>query len=324
MFISVALFLGFPSHPDRTVPVAIAQPNSDSYLRLGGYDEPVTPLRGLLALSDSIRDPQSRLLIWPENAVMSDIYDRFPGETERLIRDFVTQNDITLITGATFMEIFSNDTPPPLVRRFTNGVPFKAYNSALRFHEADSLDVYRKRHLVPLVETIPYLAWLDAIDVFGIGFPQMNSYHRGTAPVNFETPYGLVPAMVCYDSVFPNWVRRTVADGAVFVAVITNDGWWGNTSGHWQHFEFARLRAVETGRAVVRSANNGISGVIDADGRVLFRTGYWERTGFTADVPTYEGLTLYDRWGDWFVGLCLLFALAGILMSRRRPPLLDA
>lgn len=311
VLVSVIIYFVWIPSPDRTVPVTVVQPNYDSYLRLGGYSEPVTPLLGLFELTDSVRTHDSRLILWPENSVMDDIYNNFPRESQFLLEAAARDRGATFITGATFMEIFPVDTDEPLVRRFGNGVPFKAYNSALAWPTNDTLRVYQKRHLVPIVETIPWLRYLDAIDIFGIDFPQMNSYHRGQELVNFNTVYGPVPAMVCYDSVFPNWVRRTVRGGAIFVTVITNDGWWGHTSGHYQHFEFARLRAVETRRAVLRSANNGISGVIDANGRVLKKTAYWERTGFTYDTPIYETTTPYTLLGDWFVILCAFVAVFG-------------
>lgn len=321
-FIPILLSVGYFSivdqKPDSQVTVTVVQPNYDSYLRIGGYDEPITPLLGLIELSDSVSTAESKLIIWPENAVMQDIYSGYPNEAQSILEAMVRDRDVTLIAGATFMNIYPADTQEPLIRRFNNGVPFKAYNSAMSYAPGDSLKLYFKRHLVPMVETIPYLAFLDAIDVVGFNIPQMNSYHRGVEAVNFETPYGLVPAMVCYDSVFPNWVRTTVRDGAIFVSVITNDGWWGNTSGHHQHFEFAKLRAVETRRAVVRSANNGLSGVIDASGVVLNKTDYWVRTGFTDEIPVYTTMTLYTLWGDWFVVVCGGMVLVGAVFWYRK------
>ncbi len=306
--LSLVMYLVWTPAPDRTVPVTVVQPNYDSYQRMGGYAEPITPLLGLFELTDSVRTPDSRLVLWPENSVMDDIYSTHPRESQFLLEKAARERDMTFITGATYMELFPVDTDEPLVRRFGNGVPFKAYNSALAWPANDTLRVYKKRHLVPIVETIPWLKYLAAIDLLGINFPQLNSYHRGDEVVNFITDYGPVPAMVCYDSVFPNW---TVKGGAVFITVITNDGWWGNTSGHHQHFEFARLRAVETRRAVLRSANNGISGVIDANGDVLQKTDYWVRTGFTYDTPVYTATTLYTMLGDWFVAACALMTIIG-------------
>jgi apolipoprotein N-acyltransferase len=317
VIISIIMYMGLNHDIDRRVPVTVVQPNYDSYLPMAGFREPVSPLVQLIALTDSVRTDSSALVIWPENSVMDDIYSNFPRESQFLLEAAARERNATFLIGATYMDIFPVDTQEPLVRRFRNGVPFKAYNSALAWPAGDTLRVYKKRHLVPIVETIPWLRWLDAVDVAGIDFPQLNSYHRGTEVVNFNTAYGPVPAMVCYDSVFPNWVRRTVLGGASFVTVITNDGWWGNTSGHYQHFEFSRLRAVETRRAVLRSANNGFSGVIDAKGNVIRKTKYWERTGFTEQIPVYTALTLYSRLGDWFVFVCLIVLISGLRTLRQ-------
>src|SRR5690606_26476510 len=76
-------------------------------------------------------------------------------------------------------------------------------------------------------------------------------------------------------------------------------GWWGSTSGHIQHYDFARLRAIETNRSVIRSANNGISGMIHANGEIHSKTAYWERTALRIQVPVYSNMTIYVRFGDW-------------------------
>ena len=103
-------------------------------------------------------------------------------------------------------------------------------------------------------------------------------------------------------------------NGADFITIITNDGWWGDTSGHVQHFAFARLRALEFRRWIVRSANNGISGIIAPDGDVHVETNYWERTGFTYNVYPSDQLTFYALYGDWFNWLMVAGAVAGILI----------
>ncbi|MFY0685502.1 MAG: apolipoprotein N-acyltransferase, partial [Balneola sp.] len=94
-----------------------------------------------------------------------------------------------------------------------------------------------------------------------------------------------------------------------FITIITNDGWWGNTSGHHQHFAYARLRAIEFDRWVVRSANNGFSGIIDPEGNVLQKTNYWERTGFNFDVPSKSTTTFYTQFGDWLSYFCLMMSM---------------
>jgi apolipoprotein N-acyltransferase len=107
--------------------------------------------------------------------------------------------------------------------------------------------------------------------------------------------------------VYPGWIRKFVQNGAGFITVITNDGWWGNTSGHEQHFSYARLRSIEFRRWVVRSANNGISGVIAPDGSVKKRTEYWASTAFRYQVPVLTNQTIYARFGDWLpIGLLII------------------
>ena len=94
-------------------------------------------------------------------------------------------------------------------------------------------------------------------------------------------------------------------NGAGFLTIITNDGWWGNSSGHRQHFEYARLRSIEFNRWTVRSANNGTSGIIRPDGTVQQKTKYWTRIGFNAKIPIIIEQTFYAKFGDWLSYLCL-------------------
>jgi apolipoprotein N-acyltransferase len=119
------------------------------------------------------------------------------------------------------------------------------------------------------------------------------------------------PGLICYDSVYPAWVRGFVLRDATFLTIITNDGWWGNTSGHRQHFAYARLRAIEFNRWIARSANNGISGIIAPNGSVKHETDYWERAGFTARIQNITDQTFYTRFGDWLPQLCLFFVSIG-------------
>jgi apolipoprotein N-acyltransferase len=125
--------------------------------------------------------------------------------------------------------------------------------------------------------------------------------------------------IICWENEFSDYATAYAREGANLIAVITNDGWWGNTAGHLQHLRFAGLRAIEQGKYVVRSANTGVSSVIDAKGRVLRRLD-WDTEGvIVADVPLLEGKTLYVRTGNWIgkaaVGLFTLLVLI-ILFSR--------
>ena len=125
---------------------------------------------------------------------------------------------------------------------------------------------------------------------------------------------GKVGAMICYESVYGDWSRIATKKGARFLAVITNDGWWGDTPGYRQHFNYARLRAIENRRDVVQAANTGISGIIDQRGDVLQRTGWWVETTLTATLNGNDAQTLFVRYGD-FIGRTACFAFLVLLLA---------
>ena len=349
--VSLGIWALYTPPASETVEIVVAQPNYDSYLHNSGYDDTRVALEELIALSDSLRTPLTRAVFWPENAVMDYVHlgtDYYP--VDRLVEVSRSWNT-PIITGATIYKYYTAHNAP-VVHRISNfDVRFNVYNSAAGFFPDGAVILYEKAKLVPIVERFPFVDFLGRFENPWVDWGRISGYGRGSEvrnyPIRMENFEGagaitdslsgigiddhrdlntaqfrqiLAPGLVCYDSVFPDWVRRFVLDGAGFVAIITNDGWWGNTSGHLQHFDFARLRAIETRRTVVRSANNGISGMILADGSVHSRTQYWERTALRLDVPVSDHLTIYTRFGDWLGWLSLIFVLftsAGTFLVRR-------
>lgn len=247
----------------------------------------------------------------------------------------------------------SRSTTPLLNRQSEGGIRYNIYNAAL-FLGPDGVPperdaTYLKGRLVPFVERFPFANFLFRLDHFGwIPWERFFGYGLGTEPLPFTLPSGdSFPALICYDSVFPGWVNRFAGQDSGqdskqgsgqgtsfssgteltsdsgrnvgFIAIITNDGWWGDSAGHVQHFEYARLRAVEHRQWVVRSANNGISGAINPRGQVVHKTEYWTEDAFRQTITTHPYPTLYARYGDWVGGISLLFVLFGLMRLRYRP-----
>ncbi|MDI6401011.1 apolipoprotein N-acyltransferase [Balneolaceae bacterium ANBcel3] len=319
---SLFLYASESKEPERNIEIGIVQPNYDSYLHLAGYDHPVIPLQSLLDTTSSLITSETKVVFWPENAIMALIQEGLPGESDRLIQQYVEDWDIPLISGSSFLRRYAPDEAPPVVRTTVAGKPANVYNSALGFYPDGSMSYYKKAKLVPLVERFPFLHALSRLDVFDwINWSSVAMFGRGNTPDVFDIDGVHIPALICYDSVYPDWVRRFVLNDAGVLVVITNDGWWGNTSGHIQHFEFARLRAIEMHRTVLRSANNGLSGVIYANGDVAVKTTYWTEDRFVYDVPVYTHATFYVRYGDWLNIAFLLLAVSSLLwlkISRNR------
>ncbi|MCZ6720331.1 MAG: apolipoprotein N-acyltransferase, partial [Proteobacteria bacterium] len=185
--------------------------------------------------------------------------------------------------------------------------------------EGDILATYDKSHLVPFGEYVPFRNLLKFTKIT----EGLSDFTAGAGPVTLELD-GLPPfsPLICYETIFPGEVVAPARRPAWLVNV-TNDAWFGTTSGPFQHFASARLRAVEEGLPLVRAANTGISAIVDPYGRVVARLGL-NRTG-VLDGPLPQALRApppYARWGDAPLAfLIALGALALILMGLRRPRL---
>ena len=133
---------------------------------------------------------------------------------------------------------------------------------------------------------------------------------------------GPVGTAICYESVYGEYCTGYVRQGAQLLTVITNDAWWGNTPGYRQHFNYSRLRAIETRRWVARCGNTGISALIDPSGRVVSRTPWWEPAVLQGSVQLLSDTTPFVRYGDMTGRVCvflfLLLAAAALFRPRRR------
>jgi len=162
---------------------------------------------------------------------------------------------------------------------------------------------------------MPYPAIFGFIEKYAINLGGTSGSLASDGESKIFTNYQKVTLapIICYESVFPEFTASYVKKGADILCIITNDGWWGNTPGYRQHFDFGRLRAIENRRAIARSANTGISGVIDKDGRVLIASNWWQKEVIRYKVPVYTTQTFYTEHGDWLAYIFLFIAIADSL-----------
>jgi apolipoprotein N-acyltransferase len=171
------------------------------------------------------------------------------------------------------------------------------------------ISFYHKTNLVPGVETLPpFLHFLDSwFEKFGGTTAGYTGQPDRTPLTTSNRSYSIAPS-VCYESIYGEFMAKYVHNGAGLIAVITNDAWWGNTPGHLQLENYARLRAIETRRWIVRSANTGISCFIDPAGAIV-ESGPWEKPAvIRRPVPSEEKLTFYARYGDCISKMALVLA----------------
>lgn len=239
-------------------------------------------------------------LVWPEAAMPF-----FPLEhPEALdIIAHVIPTGTSLITGALRHDPASAGTPPAMRQ---------AFNSIIVLDEEAKLQAtYDKIKLVPGGEFIPYENTFALIGVHRLT-QDRGFFTAGPTPRPLLKIPGMPPALglVCYEALFPGSIVEGTGRPGVLINV-TNDGWFGDSTGPYQHFHQARVRAVEEGLPLVRAANNGISAVVDPYGRLEAYIGLDVRAAVDSKLPQAAAPTPYARFGDWiFAGLVLLFVIA--------------
>jgi apolipoprotein N-acyltransferase len=176
-------------------------------------------------------------------------------------------------------------------------------------------DEYSKAHLVPFGEYVPLKRWLPFL---GKMVEHVGDFSTGTVGDTITWGEHKIGMLICYEMIFPYLSRAAVQNGAHLLINVTNDAWYGKTSAPFQHFSMAVFRAVETRRALVRSANTGISGFIDPLGRVISQTAIFEDAVIGEDIPLMSGQTPYVKLGDFFAQFCTIACMMIILLESLR------
>jgi apolipoprotein N-acyltransferase len=244
----------------------------------------------------------ARFILWPESA--TPFYFEEDARSADQVRRTVSEAGAWLLFGSDQLE---------------RGAENKSYNAAFMLDEHGATSaVYRKIYLVPFGEYVPFGSILtfvgplvDAVSAFSPG------QQVTMLPVNGH----MVSTAICYEVVYPHLIRRAVLNGSELLTTITNDAWYGQSSAPFQHFELARMRAIEQGRYLIRAANTGISGIVDPYGRVLASTRLFETTTVKGDVRFLQERTVYARIGDLPAQLAVLLTIVAVgvsLAGRRR------
>jgi apolipoprotein N-acyltransferase len=310
---------------EPTHEVLLVQPNVDPYKKFDDGSE-VKNLSEMLALVEPEISDKTSYVVMPETAVVEYIDEDNPNRFEsiRLLKAFVKKHpQIHLITGVSSYNFYdANEKASPTARKTPSGDKYESYNTAIEIDSAGNIAWYHKSKLVPGVEKMPYPKIFGFLEYFSIDMGGISgSLGSDNEPTVFDAGNkpNLAP-LICYESVFPGWVSSFTRKGAEILLVITNDGWWKDTDGYKQHKYYATLRAIENRRQVLRSANTGISCIIDKNGRIQQETNWWEPAVLKVEASSYNELTFYAKMGDYlgrFAAFIGVFALIGALVKLR-------
>jgi apolipoprotein N-acyltransferase len=257
-------------------------------------------------------DDHTGLVVWPETALYMENRINETEMKENFFLDplwsFLKRHPHTsLFTGIESYRVF--DKPTKTSQEF-NGYHFESYNGSVLLDSSGASAFYHKSMLVPGVETLPWFLkflgkWFDKFGGTTAGYSKQTE----RSVLAEKHGYKIAPS-ICYESVYGDFMRKYVKNGANLICIITNDGWWKKTPGHKQHMNYARLRAIETRTWVARSANTGISCFIDPAGRVINPQPYDTQAAIKLSINIENRQTFYVKHGDLlsriFTGLAAL------------------
>jgi apolipoprotein N-acyltransferase len=240
----------------------------------------------------------AQYVIWPESSTPFTFGHEPAGEAA--LRELAREVGVPILFGS------DQIVAEPELRQ---------YNAAFLLNpDGETAAVYRKIHLVPFGEFFPLQEWLTfAAPLVRRFLPFTPGDSVVMLPVNGHP----TSTAICYEVVFPALMRDAVLQGSQLLTTVTNDGWYGTSSAPYQHFEMASMRAIEEGRYLARSANTGISGVVDPYGRIVQASAIFEQVGLVAEVRLLTGRTLYSYLGDVIAHVAMALTVIGVAVSQR-------
>lgn len=311
------------------VNVTVLQPNFDAYTEKFTIPYRIQ-MEKMMRLSKEKLTDSTDFLVWPETAIQTDIWiDKL--KYQKPVRDlgnFINAYpNTTMVLGINGYEQYPSAAEAPATARtlvhrsyFNDGTDtmyYDIFNTALQLDTGTVYHYYHKSKLVPGVERMPYAGFIPfiekwAIDEGGIS-GTLGTQKERTVFFNRDS-IGVAP-VICYESIFGEYVTDYVKKGASLIFIITNDGWWGNTAGYRQHCDYAKLRSIETRRSIARSANTGISCYINQRGDISQATKWREDAVLNATLPANDVITFYVRYGDYLARVAMWLSGMLLLMS---------
>ena len=312
LVVSLVIYWSYEPQSER-VKAAVLQPNVDCYAEK--FNNTATKqVRNILDLVSQV-PADAKIVVLPETALPDMVDDDEPqlsASVQGIGRELAKScPEAMAAVGASTVKYYElGDKITDTARQIMSGY-CDIYNSAVAINGDGAENIHHKMRLVIGVETMPW--WFKSLsELINLGgvTGQLGRSDKATV---FEKGGVKVGPAICYEGLYGDWFARFVREGAEVMIVMSNDGWWGNTPGHKRLFDFCRLRAIETRRAIARSANTGVSGFITSRGDVEQRLDWDQRGVLTQDIELSDRETAYVKYGDWVGRMGLLLTLLGVL-----------
>jgi apolipoprotein N-acyltransferase len=299
--ISFVMYANY-SEKKNPIEVVVTQPNIDPYSEKFNMATVPDQLDDIFGEAHKLATKQTDFVLAPETALPFSFYEEEVKSMlyyHYLLEQKAKWKKASLLIGASTLRFFHKKNSIAS-RKIVGGYGYEeSYNSSLLIDHKDRHTFVHKSKLVLGVEKIPFSSifpWLETLAI-------QNGGTSGTLGIEKVPPTMTVnnvtfAPIVCYESIYGEFISQQVKRGAEVLFVITNDAWWNNSPGHKQHMAFSRLRALETRRSLARSANTGISCFINQRGDVIKQSKYDEKTGLRARINLNKTNTFYTTYGD--------------------------
>ena len=310
--------------------VVVIQPNIDPYNEKFDETKFDSQIENILDIARTYGNAETDYFVAPETALNSLVQEDYMQGSRSLVTVQKFMGDYPnskFVIGATTFKVYyhakgdrayDGTKITETAREIGENDHYDIYNVSMQIDSSSNVQIYRKSRLVPGAELLPYIKVFGFLGDLMTDLGGMSGSHgRQEHPTAFTNNINgmKVGAPVCYESAFGEHCGGFVEDGAQMIFVITNDGWWHDTPGYKQHCSFSRLRAVETRRSIARSANTGISCIINQRGDVVESLGWWQRGGISATINANDKVTFYSKYGDYLARMCCVVSVILILMQ---------
>ncbi len=316
---------------DRTVRVGLIQPNLDPWEKWsGGSVDQLTQM--YLNMSRKAVEKGAELVIWPETALPVFLLSGQYRNSLDSIYTFARTEKVWILTGMPDIRYYEKGSELPEDVKFNKlgEYYYRTYNAIFLFSPyTGEIQRYGKMKLVPFGERVPFVdtfPFLADLLQWGVG---ISGWNVGKDTLVFKVPLKIknenaqdtlkLNGLVCYESIYPDFVSSFIQKGAQLITVVTNDSWYGNSSGPYQHEEMSVLRAVENRRSVLRAANGGISCYINPLGITKVQSKMFTKDIIVQDVPLESEETIYTKTHSVLPVLCSVFSLwvVGIFILKK-------
>lgn len=308
---------------NNPVDVVVIQPNIDPYYEKFDGLSPEEQLIKMLNLAEEKTDAATDYIVGPETAIPRSLWTDQITESSsyKILKSFNNHYpQVQLILGASLSQVYEDgEDIPNTARKFKDAEKwYDHFNSAIQIDSSDNIQLYHKSKLVLGVEKMPFPSVFRHFQefAFDLGGTTGSLGMQEERSVLTSTDGSIkVAPVICWESVYGEYVGDYILNGAQLIFIITNDGWWKESPGYKQHLAYARLRAIESRRSIARSANTGISCFINQRGDVSQATSWWVPAAIRERINANSEITYYTRHGDVIARIAAFISILLLLWT---------